>query len=107
MSSDNMNGGLRPVNIMYPFLQTNQIYPIDSIMSTPVTSMLKINPLLNNIYLKYEELCQKYKVLKRRCKNIDEKEEELKKKEDELKKKEEELKKKEDELKEREKKLSS
>ena len=85
MSSNNLNGGRSyPLHTVYPIIQ-----PFNNIMSLSLTPINRLDPLLDNVVAKYNELCKKYKKCKQELKELKEREEKLEKREKELKEKEE------------------
>ena len=90
MSSDNLDGGFYQLHIPYT------IQPFNNIMQ--LTPNNRLNPLLDNVYAKYSELCSKYKQCKNDLKELREKEEKIKEREEKVEKKEKELKEKEEAL---------
>ena len=89
MSIDNLDGGFFQLHLP-------TIHPYNNIMQLAPHN--RLNPLLDNIYAKYNELCRKYKQRKQELKELKEKEEKLEKREEKLKEREKELKEREEKL---------
>lgn len=88
MTSNNSDGGFYQLPLSY------YIQPFNNIMQLAPNN--RLNPLIENIHAKYNELCRKYKQCKNDLKELREKEEKIKEREEKLEKREKELKEKEE-----------